>query len=63
MTGAYAIELDLVCLPRTTSDKRDERTKLQEVPVVKERIVRILTNRTYDTTTTRLLFRHKIRKK
>ena len=40
MTGACAIELDLICLTRTTSDKRDERTKLQEVPVVKEKIVK-----------------------
>ena len=40
LTGTCAIELDLICLPRTTSDKRDERTKLQEVSVVKEKIVK-----------------------
>ena len=28
LTGACAIELDLICLPRTISDKRDKRTKL-----------------------------------
>ena len=33
-------ELDLICLPRTTSDKRDKRTKLQEMSVVKEKIVK-----------------------
>ena len=40
LTGACAIELDLICLPRTTSDKRDKRAKLQEVSVVKEKIVK-----------------------
>ena len=29
LTGACAMELDLICLPRKTSDKRDKRTKLQ----------------------------------
>ena len=33
-------ELDLICLPRTTSDKRDKRTRLQEMSVVKEKIVK-----------------------
>ena len=27
LTGVCAIELDLICLPRTISDKRDKRTK------------------------------------
>ena len=40
LTGACAFELDLTCLLRTTSEKRDERTKLQEVSVVKEKIVK-----------------------
>ena len=40
LTGACAIELDLICLPRTISYKRDKRTKLQEVSVVKEKIVK-----------------------
>ena len=40
LNGACTFELDLICLPRTTSDKRDERTKLQEVSVVKEKIVK-----------------------
>ena len=40
LTGACAIELYLICLPRTIFDKRDKRTKLQEVSVVKEKIVK-----------------------
>ena len=44
LTGACAIELDLICLPRTTSEKCDERTKLQEVFVLKEEIVRQIIN-------------------
>ena len=40
LTGAHATELDLICLPRTTSDKRDQRTKLQKVFVVKEKIAK-----------------------
>ena len=39
-TGACAIELDLIYLPCTISDKRDKHTKLQEVSVVKEKIVK-----------------------
>ena len=34
------IELDLICLPRTISNKRDKRIKLLEVSVVKEKIVK-----------------------
>ena len=49
LIGAGAIELDLICLPRTTSDKRDERTKLQEVSVVKEKIVETNNKRCDDT--------------
>ena len=40
LTGACAIELYLICLPRTIFDKRDKRTKLQEVFVVKEKIIK-----------------------
>ena len=40
LTRACAIELYLICLPCTISDKRDKRTKLQEVSVVKEKIVK-----------------------
>ena len=36
LTRACAIELDLICLPRTISDKCDKCTKLQEVSVVEE---------------------------
>ena len=35
LTGACAIELDLIFLPRTISDKRDKPTKLHELSVVK----------------------------
>ena len=38
LTGACAIELNLTCLPRTISDKRDKRTQLQEVSVVREKL-------------------------
>ena len=44
VTGARATDLDLICLPRTTSGKRDKRTKLQEVFVVKEKIERQIVN-------------------
>ena len=39
LTGACATELDFICLPHTTSEKRDERAKLQAVSVVKEKNV------------------------
>ena len=38
LTGACAIELDLICLPRTISNKRGKCTKLQEVSVVEEKL-------------------------
>ena len=38
LTGACAIELDFIFLPRITSNKRDERTKLREVSVVKKKL-------------------------
>ena len=41
LTGACAIELDLISLHCTISGKRDKRTKLQEVSVVKEKIVKV----------------------
>ena len=40
LTGACATEPYLICLPRTISDKDDKRTKLQEVSLVKEKIVK-----------------------
>ena len=40
MTGACAIELDLICSLRSKSDKLNERAKLQKVFVVKEKIVK-----------------------
>ena len=40
LTGECAIELYLICLHHTTSDKRDDSAKLQEMYVANEKNVR-----------------------
>ena len=52
LTGACAIELDLICLPLTISDKR---TKLQEASVVKEKIVKANNKQSDDSKTPKRL--------
>ena len=55
LTGACAIELDLICLLHAISEKCGKRTKLHEVSVVKEKIVKTNKKQPHDSKTPKRL--------
>ena len=55
LTGTCAIELDLICLLHAISEKCGKRTKLHEVSVVKEKIVKTNKKQPHDSKTPKRL--------